>query len=354
MKEKLTPKEAKKRAIRLQKKDLQKRAKSLVEVLKKEKSTNQNDKDKKHHDKKPFPQKFKQVRENFKPSRVAKRSADDAELGPADEANRQNILKKKRKSTKSNYTLVEDLKKNWNQLRMKSTSNEAKQELIAGMMKKLGGHVVEVALRHDASRIIQSIIQFGSPQQRLAILAELSPKLAEIAKTPYGHFTGLKVRVLLLECYSLMILQAITECNDEVEQKKIAKSLQAHFVSLGCNVIGARTVESILQTFPSHLTHELKAEFYGHVRIIPIDLRILIVLVEIHDIAGPAAEDSASGHHGAANQGVFGAGSHARSHPTLRRQGFIRIRLCSPFTLGICSRVFEEFEEDGRSRWSRH
>ena len=34
-------------------------------------------------------------------------------------------------------------------------------------------------------------------------------------------------------------------------------------MSLGAHVIGARTVESILQLYPVKLTRNLKAEFYG-------------------------------------------------------------------------------------------
>lgn len=43
----------------------------------------------------------------------------------------------------------------------------------------------------------------------------------------------------------------------------IAAAVKGKFVSLGTNVIGSRTVESILQLYPQHLTRPLKAEFYG-------------------------------------------------------------------------------------------
>ena len=72
----------------------------------------------------------------------------------------------------------------------------------------------------------------------------------DIAKTPYGHFT---------------VLKAITYCNRKEDQKLIASALKGKFVSLGSNVIGSRTVESILQLYPHGLTNGLKAEFYGQV-----------------------------------------------------------------------------------------
>ena len=50
-----------------------------------------------------------------------------------------------------------------------------------------------------------------------------------------------------------------------MEQKKIAAAFVGHFVSLGAHVIGARTVESILQIYAPKFTRGLKAEFYGNV-----------------------------------------------------------------------------------------
>jgi hypothetical protein len=58
----------------------------------------------------------------------------------------------------------------------------------------------------------------------------------------------------------------VTYCTEEAERTLINNSLRGHFVSLGTNVIGARTVETILQLWPKNLTKGLKAEFYGHVR----------------------------------------------------------------------------------------
>ena len=61
-------------------------------------------------------------------------------------------------------------------------------------------------------------------------------------------------------------------CTGAAEQKKIAAAFAGHFVSLGAHVIGARTVESILQIYAPKFTRGLKAEFYGSVS----GLRIVI------------------------------------------------------------------------------
>ncbi len=152
---------------------------------------------------------------------------------------------------KPHFKLVETIKSSWNKVRDHSTANEARQKLVADMVKNIKTHIIDVTLRHDASRMVQTILQFGNNQQKDLVLAELHEKMFEIAKSPYGHF---------------VILKAITYCNEQPAMKKIVSSLQKHFVSLGTHVIGARTVESILQLYPANLTRGIKAEFYGKVR----------------------------------------------------------------------------------------
>jgi hypothetical protein len=109
---------------------------------------------------------------------------------------------------------------------------------------------MDITLRHDASRIVQAILQFGTSTQQEEILEELYPKLAEICKTPYGHF---------------VILKAIHYCQQITVKKRLISSLSGHFVSLSTHVIGARVVETLLQLYPHHLTNSLKLEFYGKV-----------------------------------------------------------------------------------------
>jgi hypothetical protein len=75
--------------------------------------------------------------------------------------------------------------------------------------------------------------------------------MRKIAKTPYGHFVGLK---------------AITYCNTADEQRRIVAGLSGHFVAVGTNVIGARTAEALINVFPAKTSRPLKAEFYGNVR----------------------------------------------------------------------------------------
>ena len=133
-------------------------------------------------------------------------------------------LKISRQSSKPHFSLVEELKKAWNVVRQRDTGSAKRSELVANMATQIKGRVLDVTLRHDASRIVQSIFQFGSKQHRSEVLDELLSKVVELGKSSYGHF---------------VILKALAVCDSGPEQKKISAAMQGHFLSLGTNVIGA-------------------------------------------------------------------------------------------------------------------
>jgi pumilio family protein 6 len=152
-------------------------------------------------------------------------------------------------SRKPYFQLVEKMKQLWNKIRDRSITDTQRTTILNNLLTSISNHIIDISLRHDASRIIQTIIQYGNDSQREIILKELLPKFYEISKAPYGHFT---------------ILKLITYCGNKTEfMKKIISGLKNHFVTLGVHVIGARIVETILSLYPSSLTKYCKAEFYG-------------------------------------------------------------------------------------------
>jgi len=140
----------------------------------------------------------------------------------------------------------------WNKIRDRKTPEPQRKKLIQDVLEQIQNHILDITLRHDASRIIQCIIQYGNDIQREFVLKQVMSKFFDISKAPYGHFT---------------VLKAIAYCNDSNTMKKISQALKGHFVSLGSHIIGARVVESILQFYPILYTKHLKAEFYGKVRL---------------------------------------------------------------------------------------
>ncbi|RYG70327.1 hypothetical protein EON64_00465 [archaeon] len=146
---------------------------------------------------------------------------------------------------------MEGLKVSWNVVRDRSTSAADRTRLLKQMLVQVKSHACDVALRHDASRMVQCLLQFGTDAQREEVLQDLLPKLHEVAKTPYGHFC---------------VLKAIAYCTGQSMMKKIVTALQKHFVSLSTHAIGARTVESITQLYPLQIIKTLKGELYGKAR----------------------------------------------------------------------------------------
>jgi pumilio family protein 6 len=81
------------------------------------------------------------------------------------------------------------------QIRLKSNTTEETKDLMDQVMKLIRIKVNEVALQHDAIRVVQAAIHFGSDEQRKELLTEIcgsSGSLAELSKIQYAHFCCLK------------------------------------------------------------------------------------------------------------------------------------------------------------------
>jgi pumilio family protein 6 len=142
-------------------------SKSLSEALKSTKKTQA--KGARSHSKNGDPtQKFSKKRE---------REVGESQKSTGDERNGR---KKSRASQKPNFQLVEKLKNDWNKVRSKNILETERAEVVHKMVQQLDQHVLEVAMRHDASRAIQSIIQFGTVAQRTGVLESIQGKISEV------------------------------------------------------------------------------------------------------------------------------------------------------------------------------
>lgn len=48
-------------------------------------------------------------------------------------------------------------------------------------------------MQHDASRVVQAAVQFGTTAQRTIMLYELANSVVELSKLQYAHFVVLKL-----------------------------------------------------------------------------------------------------------------------------------------------------------------
>jgi len=161
-------------------------------------------------------------------------------------------VRKERQSTRRHADCVAEGKVLWNKLRLKTNTSKDTKDLMDKVMALIRGKVNEIALQHDASRVVQAAIQFGNEKQRKEILTEVCKSegsLAEMAKIQYAHFCCLKF---------------IKYCaRDETSIKMIVKSFKGEMAKLAVHGVGSRVLESLFLNLPPKQTASLKQEFYG-------------------------------------------------------------------------------------------
>ncbi|MGK3753146.1 MAG: hypothetical protein ACI8RD_005453 [Bacillariaceae sp.] len=136
-------------------------------------------------DKQPYDKNFKKKQ----------KSIDENKEGLSSSALKRQV-RKDRQSTRKHADSVAEAKTLWNKLRLKTNTKKDTEDLMDKVMTLIHGKVKEIALQHDASRVVQAAIQFGNEKQRKEILTEICKSegsLAEMAKIQYAHFCCLKL-----------------------------------------------------------------------------------------------------------------------------------------------------------------
>lgn len=103
------------------------------------------------------------------------------------------MLQEQRKAAKTHSTLLADAKRVWSLARQKNVSRTDRQKHIASLMDVVRGNVKDIVLKHDASRIIQTVVKYGNQAQRNEIATELKGKYRELAQSKYSKFLVTKL-----------------------------------------------------------------------------------------------------------------------------------------------------------------
>ena len=98
-----------------------------------------------------------------------------------------------RKLARPHGTLIAQAKKLWMPIAKKATPSDTRAKLMDEMMSLITGQIEDLVFKHDASRIIQSLLKYGSSAQRNTIASELKKHTVEIAKSQYGKFIVSKI-----------------------------------------------------------------------------------------------------------------------------------------------------------------
>ncbi|KAI8925263.1 armadillo-type protein [Entophlyctis helioformis] len=127
-------------------------------------------------------------------SPVAKRAKteEEAEKSRASRAEQQRLLKE-RKLQKPHASLISEAKSIWEQVRQKRMTKPERRVLMNRMMELVGGRAKEIIFKHDASRIVQCCVKYGTTEQRDQIAEELKGQYARLSQSQYGRFIVSKI-----------------------------------------------------------------------------------------------------------------------------------------------------------------
>lgn len=159
----------------------------------------------------------------------------------------QKVAKKQRKMQRPHYDMVTRAKQIWNIIRERDVDKAKRATLVEELFTLVRGKIFEVAAKHDASRVIQSLMQFGKPEHRTQVVAELQDHLVELAKMQYGCF----------------LVQKLIKYGSAADRAVIVKQLTGHVVTIATHNIAANVLEFSQEHLQPAQLSGLKLEFYG-------------------------------------------------------------------------------------------
>lgn len=156
-------------------------------------------------------------------------------------------LKLERQAHRPHNDSVQQAKKLWEHVRRRDLTPEQRNGPLTELFALLTGKFKEVIVKHDASRIIQTCIKYGSNEQRLLIATELKGAYATISKSRYGKHI---VKRLLQYCPSM--------------RKAIATEFRGQVAKMIRNVDAATVLEEVYCEYTNaREKNALLLEFYG-------------------------------------------------------------------------------------------
>lgn len=159
----------------------------------------------------------------------------------------QKTLKKNRQMERPNGELVMKGKLIWEKLRNNKNGKEEGYGMVEKMISLFKGKMMELASKHDASRMLQWMISSGSKDQRSVVIEELVPNVILLSKVQYGQF----------------LVKKMIRYGSKEDKKKIVKMWKGHMVELGTHHVAAMVVEEGFEWFMPSQVSQLQLEFYG-------------------------------------------------------------------------------------------
>lgn len=156
-------------------------------------------------------------------------------------------VKLERQAHRPHNDLVQRAKKLWEKVRRRDLPTAERAVPLSELFALLNGKFKEVIVKHDASRMIQTCVKYGNPEQRLQIATELKGAYADIAKSRYGKHI---VKRLLQYCPSV--------------RKSIVSEFRGQVGKLIRHVDASSVLEEVYSEYANgRERNALLLEFYG-------------------------------------------------------------------------------------------
>jgi pumilio family protein 6 len=98
----------------------------------------------------------------------------------------QRQITHQRRAAKPHSALLANAKKAWSRARQKAISKEERAAHITSLMEIVRGMIQDIVFKHDASRIVQTIVKRGNQRQRDEVATELRGRFKELVENKYS------------------------------------------------------------------------------------------------------------------------------------------------------------------------
>ncbi|KAF7977568.1 hypothetical protein HWV62_3374 [Athelia sp. TMB] len=105
----------------------------------------------------------------------------------------QKAIQATRRAQKPHSSLLTNAKSIWSLARQKNIPSAERQKHIKDLMDVMRGKVKDIVFKHDASRIVQTVVKWGGQKERDEIATELTGSYKELAQNKYSKFLVTKL-----------------------------------------------------------------------------------------------------------------------------------------------------------------
>ena len=121
----------------------------------------------------------------------------------------QKLLQDQRRAAKPHSSLLSEAKKLWSLARQKNIPTSERRKHVKDLMSIIRGKVKDIVFKHDASRIVQTVVKHGGQEERDEIATELKGKYKELAQNKYSKVQGPFLYICMCWTYFFFLFSSL-------------------------------------------------------------------------------------------------------------------------------------------------